>query len=423
MQVNLILIALIILIPMPAAGGLPVLLAAVGCLAAVALKRHLDMSVLLTHRLILLLGLALLMVGWESLATLFHYTPRDLELLAVRGVWTILGFAYLTLLAGDSAQHTAQNLAKVLFLGCTALVVAMVLESTFYPTYEFGRQLGTLNIPWPRATGVPQSDGKIGVYACICVVFFTVAFVRTQRKTMLLGAALACTTLVFTQSRSSALGMIMTLGFLYLYYLVTTRSVIFKVIAAVAGSVILVLMLFNFQQIYSTVKGEGVFEANVDARSMGTDYALEVVAEHPLFGAGGESLKVEGMQDLEVHNTFLGLSIKSGMPTTVIFLAFLLFSCLAVWERRAGILPNCFLTAALLSGPLIEHNLYPGYLNEHLWLIAPVAIAVHYFQYDYQPSKTAVQHSQAHRGQAGSSANGRNLAAKTTPSAGRTLGT
>ncbi len=416
MQVNLILIALIILIPMPAAGGLPILLATMGCLAAVALQRHLNYSVLLTHRLILLLGIALLMIAWESLATLFHYTPRDLELLAVRGVWTILGFAYLTLLAGQSASITAQNLARVLFLGCALLVVAMILESTFYPTYEIGRQLGTLNIPWPRATGVPQSDGKIGVYACICVVFFTVGFIRTRRKTMLLGAALACTTLAFTQSRSSALGMVMTIGFLYLYYLVTTRSVIFKLIAIVGGSVALVLMLINFQQIYSTVKGEGVFEKNVDARSIGTDYALEVVADHPLFGAGGESLEVEGMRDLEVHNTFLGLSIKSGMPTALIFLAFLLLSALLAWERSAGILANSFLVAALLSGPFVEHNLYPGYLNEHLWLIAPVAIAIRYFEHEYKRSTTQQRLAQ-------SRTNSQVVAAQRTPLAGRTLGT
>ena len=418
MQVNLILIALMVLIPMPAAGGLPVLLAVVGYIATVALQRHLNMSALLTHRMIILFGIALLMIAWESLATLFHYTPRDLELLAVRGVWTIIGFAYLTLLAGQSAQFTAENLGKVLFLGCTALVIAMILESTFYPTYELGRQLGALNIPWPRATGVPQSDGKIGVYASICVVFFTVAFVRTRRKTMLLGAALACITLAFTQSRSSALGMLMTLGFLYLYYLVTTRSAIFKMIAVVAGSVALVVVLLHFQQIYSTVKGEGVFEANVDARSMGTDYAFQVVADHPLFGAGGESLKVEGMQDLEVHNTFLGLSIKSGMPTTLIFVAFLLMSSLLVWQRSAGILPNGFLMAALLSGPVVEHNLYPGYLNEHLWLIAPVAIAVRYFEYEYKRTKHAPVRTYSHRGQAGISMAKQDVAAQSAPLAG-----
>jgi len=208
---------------------------------------------------------------------------------------------------------------------------------------------------------VPQSDGKIGVYACICVVFFTIAFVRTRRKTLLIGVVLACTTLVFTQSRSSALGMMMTMGCLYLYYLVTTRSVAFKAVAAVLGSIALIFMLVNFEQIYSTVKGEGVFEENVNARSMGTDHGLAVIADYPLFGAGGESLEVAGIKNLEVHNTFLGLSIKSGMP-------------------------NGFLTAALLSGPLVEHNLYPGYLNEHLWLIAPVAIAVRYFEHQYQPS-------------------------------------
>lgn len=416
MQVNLILIALIVLIPMPAAGGLPILFATVGCLAFIALLRHLNYSVLLTHRLIVLLGLALLMVAWESFATLFHYTPRDLELLAVRGFWAIIGFAYLTLLSGQSAAITAQNLARVLFLGCTGLVVAMCLESALYPTYETGRQLGTLNIPWPRATGVPQSDGKIGVYACICVVFFTVAFVRTRRKTMLIGAALACTTLAFTQSRSSALGMLMTMGFLYLYYLVTTRSIIFKLIAAVAGTVALVVLLINFSLIYSTVKGEGVFEENVDARSLGTVYAQKVIANHPLFGAGGESLEVEGMKNLEVHNTFLGLAIKSGIPTTVIFLAFLILSATILWERGARLLPNCFLSAALLSGPLVEHNLYPGYLNEHLWLIAPVAIAVHYFEYGYR-------HSPAQRTRADSRAYGQNLAAKRPPLTGRTLGT
>ena len=419
MQVNLILIALIVLIPMPAAGGLPILLVVMSYLAVIALQRHLNMSALLSHRLIVLLGITLLMIAWESLATLFHYAPRDLELLAVRGVWAIIGFAYLTLLAGQSEQITADNLARVLFLGCAALVIAMILESTFYPTYEMGRQLGALNIPWPRATGVPQSDGKIGVYACLCVVFFTVAFVRTRRKTMLLGVALACTTLAFTQSRSSLLGMLMTVGFLYLYYLSTTRSAIFKFSAFVLGAVALAVVLINFQQIYSTVKGEGVFEANVDARSLGTDYAVDVVADHPLFGAGGELLKIDGMQDLEVHNTFLGLSIKSGIPAAFIFLVFLLLSSLLVWERSAGILPNGFLAAALLSGPLVEHNLYPGYLNEHLWLIAPVAIAVHYFEHGYKRVENTARRPYAHRGQAGSSSADQNLAGQ---AAGQVVG-
>lgn len=388
MQASLIPIALMVVIPMPAAGGLPILLAAVACLALIALRRHLAETVLLSHHLIALLGFALLITGWESLTTLFHYSGRDLELLAVRGVWTIIGFAYLTLLAGRGAAIAAQDLAKVLFIGCAVLVVAMALESTFYPTYEVGRQLGTLNIPWPRATGVPQSDGKIGVYACICTVFFVVAFVRTGRKTMLLGALLACLTLAFTQSRSSALGMALTLGFLYLYYLVTTRSAVFKLAAVVGGCVVLTLLVINFQEVYSTVKGEGVFEKNVDARSMGTEYALGVIADHPLVGAGGEALQVEGMRDLEVHSTFLGLSIKSGLLTGLLFAAFLVLSSLPAWNRQAALLPNLFIVAALLSGPFAEHSFYPGYLNEHLWLVAPVAMAVRFFEHEYRSPAT-----------------------------------
>ena len=194
---------------MPVAGGIPLLLAAMTLLMLLSIRPHLSGTLIVHPPLIGIFCCALLMLGWETFAALFHYTMRDLELIAARGVWILLGFGYLTLLTGQGPERTARILSTLLLIGCTSLLTAMAMESAFYPTHEVGRQLGTLNVPWPRATGVPQSDGKIGVYLCLASVFFVVGFANTRRWTMLLGLLVSVAPIAFTQSRSTLLGLLL----------------------------------------------------------------------------------------------------------------------------------------------------------------------------------------------------------------------
>ena len=377
---GLLVIALAVLIPMPVAGGIPLLLAAMTILVLLSIRPHLSGTLIVHPPLLGVFCCALLMLGWETFAALFHYTMRDLELIAARGVWVLLGFGYLTLLTGQGPERTARILSALLLIGCTSLLIAMAMESAFYPTYEVGRQLGTLNVPWPRATGVPQSDGKIGVYLCLAVVFFVVGFANTRRWIMLLGVIVSVAPIVFTQSRSTLLGLLLTFGFLFLYYVRTTRNVYLKCLAWVIAGLCLWQLALHFDQIFSMLKGEGVYARNVDARSEGTDHGIAMIGQAPIVGAGAEYLMLAGMHELEIHSTFLGMAVKSGLLAPLLFVGFILLSASLACDRKTRLPDNLLLVCALAAGPLSEHNLYPGYFNEHLWLIAPIALAVHHFE-------------------------------------------
>ncbi len=379
-SLGVLVISLALLIPMPIAGGIPMLLATMVCLGLISLRMHVTGAVSVHPQLVTVFSCALLLLGWETFSALFHYTLRDLELIAARGVWIILGFGYLSILTGNSAASTTNTVARVLFTGCSVLLIAMALESYYYPTYEVGRQLGTLNIPWPRATGVPQSDGKIGVYMCLASVFFVVAFINTKKWYMFLGIILAISPILFTQSRSTLVGLLLTQGFLFLYYVRTSRSIYIKIIATLAGTAFLLAFLVNFDVIYTTLKGEGVFANNVDARSVGTDHALDMISKDPFVGPGAEYLLVIGMHKLEVHSTFLGMAVKSGILGPILFITFMLLSASLACSKANGLLNNVLMVSALVAGPISEHNLYPGYFNEHLWILAPIALAVYQYE-------------------------------------------
>lgn len=379
-SLGLTIIGLAILIPMPIAGGIPLLLATMACLGIISLRMHISGTVSVQPQLVTVFSCALLLLGWETFSALFHYTMRDLELIAARGVWIILGFGYLTILTGAGADSITKAVGRVLLIGCSAILIAMALESAFYPTYEVGRQLGTLNIPWPRATGVPQSDGKIGVYMCMASVFFVVAFINTKKWYMFLGIILAIAPILFTQSRSTLVGLLLTQGFLFLYYVRTTNNTYLKVLAILGGAAFLLAFAVNFDLIYSTLKGEGVFARNVDARSVGTDHALDMISNNPFVGPGAEYLLVTGMHKLEVHSTFLGMAVKSGILGPILIITFMLLSASLACSKAAGLPNNLLMVSALVAGPISEHNLYPGYFNEHLWILAPIALAVYQYE-------------------------------------------
>jgi hypothetical protein len=395
-SLGLLIIGLALLIPMPIAGGIPVLLATMVCLGIISVRMHITGAVSIHPQLVTVFACAMLLLGWESFTALFHYTMRDLELIAARGVWIILGFGYLTILAGTGADCITKSVARVLLIGCSAILIAMTLESMFYPTYEVGRQLGTINIPWPRATGVPQSDGKIGVYICLASVFFVVAFINTKKWYMLLGIILAITPILFTQSRSTLVGLLLTQGFLFLYYVRTTRNIYIKILAILGGTAFLLTFLVNYDVIYSSLKGEGVFARNVDARSVGTDHALDMIGNSPFVGPGAEYLLVTGMHKLEVHSTFLGMAVKSGIPGPILFIAFMLLSASLACSRSSGLLNNLLMVSALVAGPISEHNLYPGYFNEHLWILAPIALAVYQYEHARQPRESTALANKTH---------------------------
>jgi len=373
---GILVLALAVLIPMPVAGGIPLLIGAMSILFIIAMRMHLSGRMQAHPRIVTVFACGLLLLGWETFSALFHYTTRDLELIAARGLWVVLGFGYLSILTGNGHEQLFKSLRFVLLLGCTAMLIAMALESAFYPTYDVGRQLGALNIPWPRATGVPQSDGKIGVYMSLACVFFVVAWFNTGRFLMLVGCLLSIAPILFTQSRSTLIALLLTLGFLYLYYVRTSRNVYFRFSAVLLGGVFLILFVANFDTLYTTLRGEGIFARNVDARSEGTDHAINMVELNPVVGPGAEYLLLAGMHKLEVHSTFLGLVIKSGSLGALFFLGFIILSSSLACGRETGPVNSFLLIAALSAGPISEHNLYPGYFNEHLWLIAPIALCV-----------------------------------------------
>lgn len=355
----ILLLATLPVIPMPPAGGTPILVGVMFAIYATFMtfpsqSAYLDR----TDQLYIYLGLSLLM--WEALGLAFHTTNSDALFVLGRGLWVALAIAIIMAMNTLYARAGMKPVTWVLVLSLLALLTAMVIEINFYPHRAFGRNFGFFAIPFPRATGVPNSDGKLGTFLSICLcygLFLRPPMPRWQAAFLIIGPYVG---LAILQSRSTLVALSVITAVYLIYALMRSRS-IFSAFLKLTGFLLIVgAFLINFFWLLKILIGQGVFYSNVFGRFELYALALEIIPDAPIFGLGADAIMERGVAG-EIHNTFLSMAVKSGIPAAILT-AVTIFAPMILFARTNKL---AVFTTAVCLGLFAEHFFYPGRINEY----------------------------------------------------------
>lgn len=363
----ILLLATLPVIPMPGAGGTPILIGVMllmyGTLMAFPWRAaYLDR----TDQLYIYLGLSLLL--WEALSLAAHTTNNDALFVLGRGLWVMLAVAVIMAMNALYSRAGMRPVTWVLVLSLLALLTAMVIEINFYPQRALGRNFGFFSIPFPRATGVPNSDGKLGTFLSICLcyaLFLRPPMPRWQSAVLIIGPYMG---LAILQSRSTLVAIGIITGIYLLYALMRSRS-IFSAFFKLTGFLLIVgIFLVNFFWLLKILIGKGIFYTNVFGRFELFAVALRLIPEAPLFGLGADAIQKHGYAG-DIHNTFLAMAVKSGVPAAILTAA-TIFAPVILFARTNRL---AVFTTALCLAMFAEHFFYPGRINEYQILAFMVA--------------------------------------------------
>ena len=359
--IGLLALALLPVVPMPIAGGTPISIALLLVMLMAQLVGGRQTTLDRTDMLVVVLSVALLL--FESITVLVTSSDADLQYALGRLYWIVLLLVTLLFTNAEAARGNTKFLFDVLAIGLGILLAAMVAQSLFYPEYSAGRDFGFIQMPFPRATGVPNSDGKIGTFLAIClsVGLFYGDRLRRWRRLFLVVGALAG--LFFTQSRSGLLSFIAIFTLYWSYRCISDRNLLLvtmRWLLVICGAFV---VLYYTQSIFSNLVGQGTLERNVVSRGFLASYAMDKISYAPILGSGADALS-ENALGANIHNTVLAMSLKSGVFAGFLMTLIIMFPALVFRGNKRF----TFFQLALVAGLVIEHSLYPGFVNEFLAL-------------------------------------------------------
>jgi hypothetical protein len=355
----ILLMASLPVIPMPTAGGTPILVGVMFAIFATFMTFPYRAAFLdRTDQLYIYLGLGLFL--WEAIGLVAHASNSDALFVLGRGLWVMLAIALIMAMNTLYARAGMKPVTWVLVLSMLALLAAMLIEVNFFPKRAFGRDFGFFAIPFPRATGVPNSDGKLGTFLSICLcyaMFLRPPMPRWQSVVLIVGPYAG---LAFLQSRSTLVALTVVTAIYLLYALMRSRS-IFSAFLKLTGFLLIAgAFLINVFWLFKVLAGQGVYLTNVLGRFELYAVALRLIGEAPLFGLGADAIRQHGFAG-EVHNTLLSMAVKSGVPAAVLT-AVTIFAPVLLFARTNKL--AVFTIAACLA-MFAEHFFYPGRINEY----------------------------------------------------------
>lgn len=355
--IGLIALALLPVVPMPIAGGTPISIALLSLILLAQLIGGRRTTLGGTDLLLVAISCSLLAL--ELITVFITGASSDGEYAMARIYWIVLLVVVLFFTNAEIERGNTKFIFDVLSIGLAILLAAMLSQSLFYPEYDVGRDFGFMQMPIPRATGVPNSDGKIGTFfaICLCVALFYGKRLGRRKHLFLLIGPFAG--LFFTQSRSGLLAFAAILALYWMYRCLSDRNLLvltLRWMAVICGAVV---VLYFVNTILVELVGKGTLETNVTARGHLAQYAYDKIAAAPLFGSGAAAI---AERITPVHNTVLAMSVKSGVPAGLLITITLLYPALVF----GGNMRFTFFKFALITGFIIEHSLYPGFVNEFI---------------------------------------------------------
>jgi O-antigen ligase len=181
-------------------------------------------------------------------------------------------------------------------------------------------------------------------YANICALFFIMCtyfyFVKKYHSLYLLLSGLVFLLILFlTQTRGPLIGIIFS--FIYLIFLTRSRSLIIFILIIFMSIIfvpnplsdrIKVISQINLEIHNHTDNFKPIYGSDsINERVFYLQYGLERLKNHPMFGVGAHHLEIEMSGYTErnginikgrdhLHNEFLDISVKFGMPALILLL-------------------------------------------------------------------------------------------------------
>jgi putative inorganic carbon (HCO3(-)) transporter len=354
-----------------------------------------------TVSIVKILG-TLLLAGY-----LLHALARNQEIRLPPTLVPLVGFAMLVLvsllLCGDAAAGLSKTLRYLLFAAFTFLVMQLVRSR--------GELVGLLRVLVVSSTAaalygivafvsgaVARVSGPIGeandfAYVLASVLPFAVYLAaRDQRLRSLWVASSAVLVLALfgTLSRGALVGV----AAVVLWAVATRRTRIVGVLAGlvvVGGTLLLAFVLWQ-PLIHERLAAKGkVAQANVESRQAYWSAALQMAGDHPLVGVGPGRFGVEsrkyvlndpiGIEDPVAHNSYLEVLAEGGIPTLLVFVAFVFGSWRLAARARRGFLAEkdrdglrlTTATQASLVVAIVAANFLSVQITMPLWLLGGLA--------------------------------------------------
>lgn len=364
--IGFVLLSLLPVVPMPIAGGTPISAALVGLLILVQLTGSRESWLDGTDVFLLMISAGLL--ASELITVLMTGATDDFLFVMARLYYIALLVAVLFFTNHELRRGNSSFIFNVLVTGLAVLLIAMLVQAFFYPEYEAGRDFGYIKMPIPRATGVPNSDGKLGTFLALCLavgLFYGKRLPRWKSIFLRVGPFIG---LFFTQSRSGLLAYAAVVGLHWAYLSISSRNALVLALRWIATFCAAAVLLYYLGVIITNLTGHGTLERNVVSRGELTQFAFDKIAAAPMLGSGGEEVSAS-ITHLNIHNTVLAMSVKSGVFAGFLMALTILFPAIVF----RGDWRFTFFKLALVAGFVVEHSLYPGFINEFL-IIGYVAV-------------------------------------------------
>lgn len=305
---------------------------------------------------------------------------------------------FLIFIVGVSFHPSIQNVNKLIKIYCLSMFILAILTIAHgFSWIDLGiklripRNLFGFTMPFKKNTGVNISDGEFGLMMVPAFLFFLMQFMPKSgikpHKMRLIMAIATGLAILISQSRSTLLGLAVSLLTLIFILLRKKKSKIIFVVL----TVLILVILFYFTSFLDNFLGEGRYRLNVSNRVESFKVALRIFFDNPIIGVGhGNAVYMLRDRVMVVHNQILdqlaSTGIIGGIPLIMLYLiffttAFKLYSDPKLNSAIKGLV--LWIIVAMVHS-LVELMLYRGFYAEHLaWYFAVLGL-LYSVQYGYR---------------------------------------
>lgn len=279
--------------------------------------------------------------------------------------------------------YSDKEKGRVLGVSAVILSILVVLEGFSIISIGnetlVGRELFGVRLPFRKATGLPMSDGKLGILLIPMFYFMTFNFLNAvsarKKITYFAFASLILLAILVAQSRSGWLALVVSgIVVIGLRYRRPIERATLAFMVLLLGTAGFLYGVFDF--LIKGIVSEGIYRENVFGRFDFLLFTFERFLDSPIVGGGhaGLFLKTETGAAQVVHNLFLDVLASYGVLGFIPFLLGWIFvgkGLLSSVSQKlkynedkiiAQWLVVCFISL------MVELSLYRGFYNEYTFI-------------------------------------------------------
>jgi len=225
--------------------------------------------------------------------------------------------------------NSRRELWLVLIVGFSTAVIASVLtiiSSVFY--IEIGmriissRSIGGRSIPFARTIGVPLTFGGFGIYLLGTLPSFSLLYIKTRRRVLLLAIGVVALGIIVPQTRSTWVATIVAFGAIVtVIYLKGLQSTVGaeRVLFYGVGLAAFCIMVFVANEAVSALIK--VNSSTLWSRIAQYQASIKSIISHPFVGVGESNIREITPTGQQPHNAFLHMAASAGLPAGLLLLS------------------------------------------------------------------------------------------------------